>query len=385
MSESAVLDDVAEPTNHTKESVLPRKSVPVNWYRSPVDRELMKVLLTRSDLLGFAQTLPHLLAILASGTSVVMLTLQPFWLFAAPWNAWWLLAAAPLLLLHGFFCSFAINAVHELGHGTVFKTRWLNRLFEHVFAFIGWIHHDQFTASHTRHHRYTLHHPDDMEVVLPTRAHAADAWGWSGVFNERLVRDYCNQLYQQWRIATGKAGFEGAWNAVLFPAEQPELRRPIRRWAWCLLLGHGTVLGGSLALGWWTVPLVVSMSGAYGQGIQWLLNNTQHIGMMQKVPDARLCCRSFTVNPVFQYFYWHMNYHIEHHMYAAVPCYRLGALHRAISADLPPTPHGLRATWRQIHAIVVKQTADPTYEERPALPNRAAVVTLQHTPELVPA
>jgi fatty acid desaturase len=363
----------------------PRKPVPVNWYRSPLDREQMKQLLARSDLLGLAQTLPHLLLILAAGTAFCLLTLQPQVVFQAPWNAWWLLAAAPVLLLHGFLCSFAINAVHELGHGTVFKTRWLNRLFEHVFAFIGWIHHDQFTASHTRHHRYTLHYPDDQEEVLPKRWDSNSAWDWSGVFNERLVRDYYHQFRHQWRVATGKAGFDGAWNTVLFPADQPELRRPIRRWAWCLVVGHGTVLIGSLAMGWWTVPLVVSMAGGYGQGIQWLLNNTQHIGMMKDVPDARLCCRTFTANPIFQYFYWHMNYHIEHHMYAAVPCYRLGALHRAILSDLPPTPHGLRETWRQINAIQAKQAVDPSYEERPQIPIRTEPAPQADTPELVPA
>jgi fatty acid desaturase len=110
------------------------------------------------------------------------------------------------------------------------------------------------------------------------------------------------------------------------------------------------------------------MTGFYGQCIQRLMNNTQHIGMMKAVPDARLCCRTFTTLPLLQYFYWHMNYHVEHHMYAAVPCYRLGALHRAISADLPPTPHGIWATWRAIDAIQARQANDPTYEERPALP-----------------
>lgn len=351
---------------------VPRKPVPVTWYRSPIDRELMKRLLKRSDALAFAQTLPHLLLIAATGTGVVLLTAQPAWLIHGGWSWWLLVAALPVLLLHGFLCSFAINAVHELGHGTVFKTSWLNRLFEHVFAFIGWIHHDQFTVSHTRHHRYTLHYPDDMEEVLPKRWDPSGAWDWSGIFNERLVRDYVFNFRRQWRIARGREGFDGAWNAVLFPADHPELRRPIRRWAACLLAGHLAVLVVAVATGLWALPLVVSMAGGYGQGIQWLLNNTQHIGMMKAVPDARLCCRTFTVNPLLRYFYWHMNYHVEHHMYAAVPCYRLGALHRAIAADLPPTPHGLRATWRQINSIQAKQAADPIYEERPAIPVRTA-------------
>lgn len=361
------------------EAAAPRKPVPVTWYRSPLARDEMKRLLERSDLLALAQTLPHLLLILASGTAVCLAFLQPARLFGA-WSAWWLLAMPPLLLLHGFLCSFAINAVHELGHGTVFKTRWLNRLFEHVFAFIGWIQHDQFTVSHTRHHRYTLHYPDDQEEQLPKRCDPRGMWRGGGIFDVRIVQRYVNNFRNQWRIATGRAGFDGAWQTVLFPADQPELRKPMKRWAWCLLLGHGSVLVGSIALGWWPLPLVVSLGGAYGQVIQGLMNNTQHIGMMKAVPDARLCCRTFTVHPVLQYFYWHMNYHLEHHMYAAVPCYRLGALHRTILADLPPTPHGLCATWAEINAIQAKQAVDPTYEQRPALPAPRSVAVTQAEP-----
>jgi len=65
-----------------------------------------------------------------------------------------------------------------------------------------------------------------------------------------------------------------------------------------------------------------------------------------------------------------MNFHIEHHMYAAVPCYRLGALHRAIRHDLPPCPHGLVDTWREIAAIQRLQEADPGYQHVAPLPAR---------------
>jgi fatty acid desaturase len=74
------------------------------------------------------------------------------------------------------------------------------------------------------------------------------------------------------------------------------------------------------------------------------------------------------VNPVISFLYWRMNYHIEHHMFAAVPCYNLGKLHRAIRTDLPPTPDGLLATWREIASIQVRQEAEPGYQHVPALP-----------------
>ena len=378
MSDSAPAASVTTPV---------REPIPVKWYRSPLPREQMMALLNRSDLRGFAQTIPHLTLIAASGTATYLAIMQPAVLFGH-WSPLVLLAALPLLLLHGFLCSFAINAVHELGHGTVFKTKWLNRLSEGIFSFIGWIHHDQFTVSHTRHHRYTLHFPDDQEETLPKRFETRWVWLNGGIFNWKILAWYRDAFRNQLRIMQGKAGFDGPWNAVLFPVDQPELRTPIKRWASVLFFGHLTVFVVSIACGWWALPLVISLTPNFGTCIQGLLNNTQHVGMMKDVGDARLCCRTFTTHPLLEYFYWHMNYHIEHHMYAAVPCYRLKSLHRAIGFDLPPTPHGVRATWKDINRIQELQKADPTYEERPALPNgnapAAQAATVMHG-DLVPA
>jgi len=89
------------------------------------------------------------------------------------------------------------------------------------------------------------------------------------------------------------------------------------------------------------------------------------------VPDFRLCCRTFTLNPVVRFLYWQMNYHTEHHMYAAVPCYNLKHLHALIRHDLPPCPDGIIAVWREIAAIQLRQEKDPMYKHQPPLPSPA--------------
>ena len=66
-----------------------------------------------------------------------------------------------------------------------------------------------------------------------------------------------------------------------------------------------------------------------------------------------------------------MNYHIEHHMYAAVPCYNLRKLHDAIAHDLPSCTDGLLATWREIVSIMRKQHKDPAWQHRVTLPASA--------------
>ena len=65
-----------------------------------------------------------------------------------------------------------------------------------------------------------------------------------------------------------------------------------------------------------------------------------------------------------------MEYHIEHHMYAAVPCYNLPKLQKTIADDLPARK-GLIAAWKEIGMIVRKQTEDTEYQFIQALPDGA--------------
>ena len=98
------------------------------------------------------------------------------------------------------------------------------------------------------------------------------------------------------------------------------------------------------------------------------------LGFLQdNVADFRLSTRTIILNPILRFLYWHVNFHIEHHMYAAVPCYRLGRLHKLIRQDLPPSPRGLIATWRGISVILRRQKADPGYQFHASLPVSAAL------------
>ncbi len=274
------------------------------------------------------------------------------------WPIWSLL---PLIFLHGTAFAFQINAVHELGHGTVFRTKFLNACFVRIFAFLGWINFEKFNPSHARHHRYTLHAPDDLEVVLPLKVMVRDFF-LKGFINFQAIAP---TLRDTLRIARGK--FQGEWELTLFPEGTSERRATIR-WARRLLIGHGLILVLSLSFHLWLLPVIVTLAPFYGGWLFFLCNNTQHIGLQDDVPDFRLCCRTFTLHPLVQFLYWHMNYHTEHHMYAAVPCYRLGRLHRLIKHDLPRCPHGLLATWQEIAAIQAIQKSDPTYQHVAPLP-----------------
>ena len=117
-----------------------------------------------------------------------------------------------------------------------------------------------------------------------------------------------------------------------------------------------------------TLPASLTLAPFYGSWLFFLTNKPQHVGLQNNVSDFRLCTRTILLNQVFRLLYWHMNYHIEHHMYAAVPCYNLGKLHKLIRDDLPHCPRGLFETWKQIIAIHRRQRADPSYQYLPDLP-----------------
>ncbi|HMN28525.1 MAG TPA: fatty acid desaturase [Caldilineaceae bacterium] len=331
-----------------------QKMQKIHWYRSPVDRETLNALNQRSDWKGLLQTLGHL--------GLLVLTGAAAWL-AVERKAWPMLFL--LLFAHGTFYAFLLNGFHELCHGTVFKSKGLNTVFLYLFSFLGWYNPILFWASHQEHHKYTLHPPDDLEVVLPVeltrqsflRSAFVNPWG------------FYNRLKGVIRLSRGR--LEGEWEHTLFPASDPAHQQRLFNWARTLLVGHALLIGLSLYFGFWLLPVLVTLAPFYGGWLLFLCNNTQHVGLQDNGPDYRLCTRTILLNPFVQFLYWHMNFHIEHHMYAAVPCYHLAQLHEAIKHDLPPSPNGLYAAWTEIIAILQQQKSDPAYQYVPPLPAAA--------------
>lgn len=177
---------------------------------------------------------------------------------------------------------------------------------------------------------------------------------------------FWHALTTNWRLARGR--FQGEWELTLYPETAPEKRRDAILLSRLILTGHGLVLLVSALTGQWMLFVLISIAPFLGNLLHMLCNSTQHVGLQDNVNDFRRCSRTFLLNPFVRFLYWQMNYHIEHHMYAAVPCYHLKKLHEAIREDLPPTPVGLIAVWKEIVAILRHQEQDPGYQHVVPLP-----------------
>ena len=148
-----------------------------------------------------------------------------------------------LLLLHGTFWAFLLNGFHELVHKSVFKTKALNLFFLYLFSFLGWYNPVLFWASHQEHHKYTLHPPDDMEVILPVNLSLA------GFLKSALVNpwEFYIRLKGMVRLSLGR--LEGEWENVLFPPTAVAQRRALFTWARFVLVGHA-LIAAARALFW---------------------------------------------------------------------------------------------------------------------------------------
>ncbi len=337
----------------------PKPVAIVDWYRTPLPSDLFKKLHQRSDWRAFVQSAGFLAIAATTGTLT-------FW----SWGHWPWYATVLCFFLHGTVSHFYVNGMHELGHGTVFRTKWLNAVFLRIISFLGWNHPEVFTGSHQRHHRYTLHPPDDQEVILPVRL----------MVKHFLEQGFVNPRGFWWtmkytlHIARNQIGADGGWELICFPADQPQLRVVPVRWARIVIFGHLLIAAVSLYFGLWIIPCIVSLAPFCGGWLFFLCNNAQHTGRVDNVPDFRLCCRTIVPNPLVRFLYWQMNYHTEHHMYAAVPCYNLPRLHRAIKHDMPVC-HGIIGAWREISTVLRRQKQDPAYKPEIVLPPAKAAAS----------
>lgn len=338
-----------------------RKELRVKWYRCPIESSRLRELYKRSDLKGWFQTGGHLLLFVSTGC-------LSFYF----WNKQIWPGFALAIFLHGTVGSFFGGiATHELGHGTVFKTKWLNKFFLYLMSLLGWRNQFDYSLSHTHHHRYTQFPEADRENVSPL----VPTLKWT-----LLLQLFSIDLFSPpgrsfgkgglistiWVTCKSACGVEGPikapsqeWLQALHDDQPAEFRKSMW-WSRTLLAFHGSLLIFSILSGLWVLPLIVSCYAFTAGWLRYFTIMCQHCGLRDNVPDFRKSTRSITLNPLVEFLYWHMNWHIEHHMYAGVPCYNLKKLAKEIENDMPE-PRNLIGAWKEMRETWHRQQIDPEY------------------------
>jgi len=339
-----------------------RKDLKIDWYRSPIDKKVMRELMKKSDLQGLFQAGGHL-AIFA-GTGMLSYT---FFM-----QEWWI-ACILAVIAHGTVGTFFSGlATHELSHGTVFRTRWLNKVFMYIFSLLGWLNFHNYNFSHTYHHQYTLHPRGDREVVLPQPV----SLRWTRllqlftlqIFDGPVVSGMIPVIKQTLKNAMGQ--YPDEWVAAVYEAHGPEYMKKSINLARLILLFHLGILVVSIYFQLWILPILLSFHLFFGNWLKYFIGLPMHCGLRSNVSDFRKCTRSIKLDPLSEFLYWRMNWHTEHHMYAGVPCYNLKKLHEAIAHDMPQ-PKNVFGAWREMREIWRRQQEDPSYEYDTPVPSPA--------------
>ena len=317
------------------------------WYKCNIARASLKELTRRKDGPAIRDTFIWGLGFLVFGGLAIHF--YPGWL------------SVPFFMAYGvLYGSSTDSRWHECGHGTAFKTFWMNDIIYQIACFMIMREPTVWRWSHTRHHTDTLIVGRDPEIGMMRPPRVLRVIGV--FFAIPQTRKSIEKIVLH---ATGKLTAD---EATFIPTtETYKVVLVARIW----LVIHAAVIALALYLGsWLPVLLIGPLPAMYGAWEAVLTGLTQHAGMAEDVLDHRLNCRTVYMNPVSRFLYWNMNYHVEHHMFPMVPYHALPLLHEALKADMPPPYPSLWAAYKEIVPAIWRQRSDPNFFVHRSLPNR---------------
>jgi len=331
--------------------------VAAEWYHTDVPRTRIKELMRRHDAPAIRDT--ALWFALLAGTAF-----GGFW-FRGSW------------LCVPFFACYAVlygsvsdSRWHESGHGTAFRTSWLNDALYQVASFMNVKEPTYWRWSHARHHTDTIIVGRDREIAAMrppnVRRLALNILGLADIGSTAVS------------VARHAGGRLTAEEQTFIPeSEQWGVRREARAWVAVYLAVAGLAIG----LGSWLPIVYAFLPLVGGRWLAHVFGISQHAGLAENVLDHRLNSRTILMNPVFRFLYWNMNFHVEHHMFPMVPYHALPRLHEELRHDMPAPCTSLVAAYREILPALRRQLRDPSHHIHRELPRSAK----PFRPELHPA
>jgi Na+-transporting NADH:ubiquinone oxidoreductase subunit F len=315
-----------------------------DWYQSPVPRATMRRLLERRDGPAIRDTLIWLSLIVAAGYAGFRL-----------WGTGWAIIA---FAVYGvLYASTSDSRWHEAGHGTAFKTDWMNNALYELASFMVMREPDVWRWSHTRHHSDTTIVGRDPEIAVPRPPNIRMIL--LSTIGIKSYRRYFKKL-------TTHAGGRLLPEEARFIPER-ELPKIVVK-ARISLAIYASVIGLAIYTRSILPLMYVGLPHLYGAWLMVMYGHTQHTGLAENVLDHRLNARTVYMNRIHRFLYWNMNYHIEHHMFPLVPYHALPALHELVKEDMPEPYSGIISTYREIIPTVLRQVKDPTYHIKRKLP-----------------
>jgi fatty acid desaturase len=268
--------------------------------------EVRTGLTRRSDRAGLRRLASHAGAILLSGLWIA---------FGLP--LWW-----AVLPLHGVLLTFLFTLEHECTHRTPFASDHLSDRAGRAAGLVLILPFEWFRHFHLAHHRFTNVEGDpELEAAKPETLRA---WLW-----------YVSGL-PYWASAVRllvRLTLDLEAPRFLPAAARTRAVREARVMAGLYALVLASLAFSSAALWLWLLPMLL------GQPFLRLYLLAEH-GDCPRVESMFANTRTTFTSAFVRWLAWNMPYHVEHHVFPAVPFHRLPDLHNRIRAHLQVTADG---------------------------------------------
>jgi len=243
------------------------------------------------------------------------------------WSWWAALVAIVLMapLAHALFIL-----AHDAAHYRLYETRWLNDLVGRLCGTLAGLSMCTYRVIHRLHHNH-LYGAEDPDIAL----HGGYPRG-KAYLARKLTKDVAGlTAWKTYAYFFGAPAANAATSTAVRPLDDtsPRLRQAAFRDRWGVLAFHVAMPAVAFATGWgwyyvvlWLVPL------ATGLQVIFRLRAICEHGALTDYSSPLTAARTNLPNWWQRYllFPHHVNYHIEHHLYPAVPHYNLPRLHRAL-------------------------------------------------------
>jgi len=270
---------------------------------------------------------------------------------------------ADVVTIYGNIYCCANPIWHETGHKTAFKSKFWNDFFYYIASFMDNFEPIRWRYSHYHHHTYTqFNDPVDFEIHVKKPTDLIVFFSHYIPFSGFVF--FKNSL--QWETIKHAFGITTPVMEQCIPEKERSKCRNSARihvgiWLVVILI--------SIFYQTWLPILYLVLPGFYGKTLVASFGLTQHTGLQENIKDHRYSTRTVYLNPVFSFLYWHMEYHIEHHMFPTVPSYNLPKLHNLIKDQMPPAKNGLWGAYKEIIPAIFKQARNPNYKIELSVPN----------------
>lgn len=318
-----------------------------DWYHTDVPRKAMKELMQRSDGPAIRDTAIWLGLMALSAAGGIYF-----------WGTW---MCVPFFFVYGTLYGSASDARwHECGHGTAFRTSWMNDAVYQIASFMLMRNPVNWRWSHARHHTDTIIVGRDAEIAVMRPPDL-----FRVLLNVFGILDIYHSL-----VSLGKnaLGIYSKDELDFIPAS--EVPKGIFA-ARIHMLIYAATIATALYLGSWLPLMLIGLPRMYGCWHMIMTGLLQHGGLAENVLDHRLNSRTVYMNPVSRFLYWNMNYHVEHHMFPMVPYHALPRLHALIKDDLPAPNSSIWNAYREVIPAWRRQLRYENYFIKRELPPTA--------------